>query len=97
MGDTREADDDCAVLGRVDLPVLVVDGEWLTLSVANLSILVVVGFCLSDGLVLDGRVECIVGTGCGHGLPEVDVLPSVDTELLGITVETSALLPFFPP
>jgi len=41
LGDTREADDDCAVLGRVDLPVLVVDGEWLTLSVANLSILVV--------------------------------------------------------
>jgi len=41
IGRHTEADDDCAVLGRVDLPVLVVDGEWLTLSVANLSILVV--------------------------------------------------------
>jgi len=60
LGDAWEADDDCAVFGRVDLPVLVVDGERLALSVADLSVLVVVGFRLSDGLVLDGRVEVVV-------------------------------------
>jgi len=35
LRDAREADDDRTVLGRVKFPVLVVDGERLTLSVAN--------------------------------------------------------------
>ncbi len=97
LRDAREADDDCAVFGRVDFPILVVDGERLTLSVANLSVLGVVGFRLSDGLVLNSRVEVVVDAGSGHGLPEVAILPSVDTELLGVTVEASSALPLFPP
>jgi predicted AAA+ superfamily ATPase len=32
-----------------------------------------------------------------HRLGEVTVLPSVDTELLGITVETGGVLPLFAP
>jgi hypothetical protein len=76
---------------------LLVDRERLSLSVANRSVIVVVGFCLSDGLVLDGRVKSVVDAGRGHGSAEVAVLPSVDTELLGITVEAGGVLPFFPP
>lgn len=34
-GDAQEADDDRTVLGCVDFPVLIVDGEWLTPWVAN--------------------------------------------------------------
>ena len=42
-------------------------------------------------------VKCVINAGCGHGLTKITILPSVDTELFGITVETSALLPLFPP
>ena len=97
LGDTREADDDRAVLGRVDFPVLVVDGERLTLSVANLSVLAVVGFRLSDGSILNSRVESVVDAGRGHGFAEVAVFPSVDTELLGVAVESRGVLLLFPP
>ena len=97
MGDAREADNDRTVLGRVDFPVLVVDCERLTLSVANLSILAMFKFGLSDGLVLSSRVEVVVNAGRGHGLVEVATLLSVDTELLGITVEAGGVLPLFPP
>jgi hypothetical protein len=44
-------------------------------------------------LVLDSRVAVIVDTGSGHGPAEVAILPSVDAELLGVTVEASGLLP----
>jgi hypothetical protein len=57
----------------------------------------VVGFGLSDGLVLDGRVEVGVDAGSGHGFVEVVIFPPVDTELLGITVEASGVLPLLTP
>ncbi len=42
-------------------------------------------------------VKCVINAGCGHGLTKITIFPSVDTELFGITVETSALLSLFPP
>jgi hypothetical protein len=92
-----EATDDRAVLGRVNFPVPVIDGERLTLSVANLSVLVVFGFRLSNGLVLDSRVEVVVDAGGGHRFVEVAALISVDTELFDITIEASGVLLLFSP
>ncbi|ERG97850.1 MAG: hypothetical protein J07HQX50_01880 [Haloquadratum sp. J07HQX50] len=55
-----------------------------------------VGFRLSDGLVLDGRVEGIVDAGRDHGFVEVAGLPSVNAGPFGVTVELSGVLPLFP-
>jgi hypothetical protein len=98
LRDAWEPDDDGrAVVGGVEFPVSIVDGERLAFSILNRAILAVVGFRLSNGLVLDSRVEVVVDAGCGHGLDEVTVVPSIDTELFGVSIKTSGVLPLFPP
>lgn len=97
LRDTRETDDGRAVICRVDLTVLVVDGERLTRLMTNLSIFCVVGFDLSNGLVLGSWVRIVVDTVRGRGLAEITVLLSVDTTLLDITVEARGVLPLFAP
>jgi hypothetical protein len=57
LGETGEADDDRAVLGRVEFPVLIVDGERLTLSVANRSVVGSLPECVTD----------VFGTDAGGG------------------------------
>jgi hypothetical protein len=42
----------------------------------------VVGFFLSDSLVLDSRVEVVVNAGSGHGLVKLAVLPSIQNCLV---------------
>ena len=38
-----------------------------------------------------------IDAGRGHGLAEVAVLPPIDAELLGFTVEARGALPLFAP